>query len=311
MSEYQKAKESAEYIKSKVAEIPEVAVVLGSGIGALADEAESATIVDYKDIPNYPGTSVLGHKGSLVFGKLRRSGVNANAGLRDNVTGSGVSINAGLSVNSNAEASASGGKEASVILAAGRAHLYEGHKPSDVVFYIKVFKLLGVRNIILTNAAGGVNTGFSAGDIMLIQDHIGLFAPSALAGENEEEFGVRFPDMSQVYDKGLMEIARSSATMESIKLRTGVYAYAKGPMFETPAEIAALRMMGADAVGMSTVPEAVTANYCGIKALGLSLITNMAAGVLDQPLTHDEVMEMGKIAGEKLVRLIKSIIFQI
>ena len=280
MTEYQKAVESADYIKTRVADLPEVAVVLGSGIGALADEVKSATVINYGDIPFYPQTSVPGHKGSLVFGKL---------GCADG----------------------DGRRDVNVLLASGRVHLYEGFDPSEVSFYVKVFKILGIKTLILTNAAGGLNLDFSAGDIMLIKDHIGLFAPSPLAGQNEDEFGVRFPDMSSVYDKDLSDIARSSAKKENIDLKRGVYTYAKGPMFETPSEIKALKALGTDAVGMSTVPEAVVANYCGIKVLGLSLITNMAAGMLDQPLTHEEVMETGREAGDKFRRLVKNIIYQL
>ena len=314
-SVYQKALESAEYIRERVAIIPDVAVVLGSGISGLANEVQSATTIDYSDVPYFPVTSVVGHKGQLVFGKMTAPDVIDNKGDREQGHGQergqghghGQEIDRAL-VQGHEQERGHYIKETDVLFALGRVHLYEGFEAADVVYYIRVFKLLGIKYLILTNAAGGVNTEFRPGDIMLITDHIGLFAPSPLAGENEDEFGVRFPDMTAVYDAELANIAKSAAKSSGIRLRKGVYAYTKGPMFETSAEIKSLRILGADAVGMSTVPEAIVANQCGIKVLGFSLISNMAAGILDKPLTHEEVIETGHTSSEKFSRLVRSVI---
>lgn len=248
---------AAEYIRERIKQPPKTAVILGSGLGPLVNDIHQPTEIDYADIPGFPHTTVKGHAGKLVSGTL-------------------------------------GGRQ--ILAMKGRFHYYEGWDISQVVFHIRVFKLLGVSNLIVTNAAGGINTSFAPGDLMLIRDHISFFAPSPLRGENIDEFGPRFPDMCDAYDPDAAAMTREIAGRRGIALKEGVYAFAQGPMFETPAEIRALRVLGADAVGMSTVPEVIMARHCGIKVLGISCITNMAAGVLEQKLSHEEVMETaGKI----------------
>ncbi len=246
---------AADYIYSRIKERPQISVILGSGLGSLIDKVEQPVEIDYGDIPGFPRTTVRGHAGKLVYGKL-------------------------------------GGKR--ILAMKGRFHYYEGHEVSQVVFHIRVFKLLGISNLLVTNAAGGINTSFEPGDLMLITDHISLFAPSPLRGENLDEFGPRFPDMCNAYDEGLIGMAAEIGRTNELRLRKGVYAFAQGPMFETPAEIRTLRALGADAVGMSTVPEVITARHCGIRVLGISCITNMAAGVLGQKLDHTEVIDTAK-----------------
>lgn len=266
---YTRALETAEHLGKVIGEKPEIAIVLGSGLGTLTDALETKNELQYKEIPNFPQTTVEGHEGKLVWGKL--SGKN-------------------------------------VLMMKGRFHHYEGYEAWQLVFHIRVFKLLGIDDLLVTNAAGGINKAFKPGDLMLIKDHISFFAPSPLRGINEEQFGVRFPDMSEAYSKELVETAKKAAVMCSIDLKEGIYAFAQGPMYETPAEIRAFSMLGADAVGMSTVPEVITARHAGLKVMGISCITNMAAGVLDKPLNHNEVMETAKMAEAKFQTLVKSII---
>ncbi|MHB1391775.1 MAG: purine-nucleoside phosphorylase [Clostridia bacterium] len=261
--------EARDYIVDKVWFTPEIALILGSGLGEMAEEAEKKIIIDYKDIPNFPVSTVQGHKGRLVFGTIR-------------------------------------GRK--VVFMQGRFHYYEGYKMEDVVFPVWVFKALGVEKLIVTNAAGGVNLGFNPGDLMLIKDHINYTNNNPLIGPNLEAFGPRFPDMSEAYSKELADLVRVSASENDIKLQEGTYVFLSGPSYETPAEIRACRILGADAVGMSTVPEVVAANHCGIKTAGISCITNMAAGILDQPLNHKEVMETADRVKEKFSKLIKSVI---
>ncbi|HHV99266.1 MAG TPA: purine-nucleoside phosphorylase [Clostridiaceae bacterium] len=262
-------KEAASYIKSKLNNKPQVAIILGSGLGPFADQIENAVVIDYKDIPGFPVSTVEGHAGKLVCGTI--SGKN-------------------------------------VLAMKGRFHYYEGYEISQVVFHIRVFKMLGINDILVTNAAGGINTEFTPGDLMLITDHISFFAPSPLRGANIDEFGPRFPDMCEAYSKKLISIAENVAWKLNINIKKGVYAFAQGPMFETPAEIRALRILGADAVGMSTVPEVITARHAGMRVLGISCITNMAAGILDQPLNHEEVMITAKNVENNFSTLVKSII---
>lgn len=266
---YKKAQESAEYIKSVIKGQPQVGIVLGSGLGPLVNELEEVVEIDYSNIPNFPLTTVEGHAGKLVFGKL-------------------------------------GGKN--VLAMKGRFHYYEGYDVSQVVFPIRVLKLLGINNLLVTNAAGGINESFKSGALMLIKDHISFFVPSALRGKNISEFGTRFPDMCEAYTKSLIAMAKKIAQDEGINVQEGVYAFAQGPMYETPAEIRALRILGADAVGMSTVPEVITARHAGMKVLGISCITNMAAGILDQPLSHQEVMETAKAVEKGFTKLVKRIV---
>lgn len=266
---YNKIEEASQFIRTKLHGKPDIGIVLGSGLGPLVDEIEDAIEIDYANIPNFPISTVEGHAGKLVSGSLA-------------------------------------GKK--VLAMKGRFHHYEGYDISQVVFHIRVFKLMGIDNLIVTNAAGGINKNFKPGDLMLIKDHISFFAPSPLRGANLSEFGVRFPDMSQAYDRSLFEIAKKAANAEQIEIREGVYAFAQGPMYETPAEIRALAILGGDAVGMSTVPEVIAARHAGMKVLGISCITNMAAGILDQPLNHQEVMETAKIAERNFTTLVKKIV---
>lgn len=265
----EKYKIAAEYIRSRISGNPEIAIILGTGLGPLVNALEDATEIDYTDIPGFPQTTVEGHAGKLVFGRL-------------------------------------GGKRALVMK--GRFHFYEGYDIDKLIFHIRVFKMLGIGNMLVTNAAGGINPGFAPGDLMLITDHISFFAPSPLRGRNLDEFGPRFPDMCNAYDAGLTDMAKKVAAKEGIRLREGVYAFAQGPMFETPAEIRALNAMGADAVGMSTVPEVIAARHSDIKVLGISCITNMAAGVLDEPIKHDEVLVTAKKAEKSFVTLVRGIV---
>lgn len=244
---------------------PEVLLILGSGLGALGDQVEEPVIVPYGDVPHMKRSTAPDHQGRFVFGSL--------AGRR-------------------------------VAVMQGRLHTYEGWSFADVSYPVRVLRLLGAETLIVTNAAGAVNTAFSAGDLMLITDHIKLFGVSPLWGPNPEEFGPRFPDMSRVYTPSLQEAARQAAQELNIPLRQGVYMYFPGPQYETPAEVRAARLLGADAVGMSTVPEAITAAHCGMKVLGFTLCTNMAAGVLDQPLSGEEVIAAGQAAAPRFAALV-------
>lgn len=263
-----KIQDAADYIRTRIDGKPQIAIILGSGLGPLVNALEQPIELDYSDIPGFPETTVSGHAGKLVYGIL-------------------------------------GGRQ--VLVMKGRFHFYEGYDISQVVFHIRVFKLLGIENLLVTNAAGGINTGFRPGDLMLITDHISLFAPSPLRGRNLEEFGTRFPDMCGVYDSSLIEAAREAARKEGIVLQEGVYAFAQGPMFETPAEIRALRVLGTDAVGMSTVPEVIAARHSGMKVLGISCITNMAAGIPGQPPNYKEVMDTARQVEKKFTSLVTSI----
>jgi len=258
--------ESADYLRSRIGEFsPKVAMVLGSGLGFLGDVVENAIAVDYKDIPWFKASTAPGHKGRLVFGEL------------------------------------SGQK---VAVMQGRMHHYEGYSYEEVSYAVRVLRLLGCDTLIVTNAAGCVNTAWKAGDLMLITDHIKLGSESPLRGENIPEFGVRFPDMSTIYTPRLQEVARKVAAEQGVDLREGVYFYFHGPQYETPAEIRAVRVLGADAAGMSTAPEAIVARHAGMEILGFTLLSNMAAGILDQPLTEEEVLEAAAEAREKFSGLV-------
>ena len=248
-----KYEETVKYIEEKIGDIkPKIAIVLGSGLGILAEEITEKIVIPYKEIPNFPVSTVVGHAGELIIGKLE-----------------GKTI---LAMN-------------------GRAHYYEGYDLKEATFPIRVFKLLGIEELMLTNAAGGVNTEYKPGDFMIIKDHLSFFAESVLRGPKDDEFGPRFPDMSEVYKKDKIEQLEEIIQKHTGRAKVGVYAYMKGPTYETPAEIRALRTLGADAVGMSTVPEAVVANHCGLNVVAVSCITNMAAGILNQKLSHEEVNE--------------------
>jgi purine-nucleoside phosphorylase len=261
--------ESADFIRGKYKGQPKIAIILGSGLGPLVNEIENGVEIDYRNIPHFPTTTVEGHAGKLVFGKLGNKNVLAMQ---------------------------------------GRFHYYEGHEIANIVFHIRVFRLLGISNILVTNAAGGINSSYKPGDLMIIKDHISFFAPSPLRGSNIKEFGVRFPDMTEAYTCELIKMAKKVAQANNINVQEGVYAFAQGPMYETPAEIRALGILGADAVGMSTVPEVITARHSGMRVLGISCITNMAAGILGQPLRHEEVIKTAKEVEVNFTKLVKNVI---
>jgi len=266
---FKTVQKASQYIQNIIKEKPEIGIILGSGLGPLADEIENPIEIDYKDIPGFPVSTVVGHAGKLVFGTLE-------------------------------------GKK--VLAMKGRFHYYEGYDPKQVTLPVRVMKLLGINNLLVTNAAGGINKEFSTGALMLIKDHISFFVPSSLRGENIEEFGVRFPDMSEAYSKDLRAMAKEIAKEKGVEIFEGIYAFAQGPMYETPAEIRAFSIMGADAVGMSTVLEVMTARHSSMNVLGISCITNMAAGILDQKLDHKEVMETAKRVEKGFVALAKGIV---
>lgn len=268
MDYFDKVELAADSLRARVSELPSVAVVLGSGLGAFADRVDGVSI-PYGEIPHWPVTSVVGHPGRLAMGRVA-------------------------------------GRPIAVL--AGRAHFYEGHDLRTVTFGTRVLGRLGVKTLVLTNAAGGINTSFAPGTLMAIDDHINLMGSNPLVGPNEERFGQRFPDMTEVYSKRLREIAAAGAAAAGVPLRHGIYVALHGPSYETPAEIRYLRIIGADAVGMSTVPEAIVARHMGIEVLGLSCITNPAAGVLPQPLNHDEVMEVAARVSGQFMALLEAII---
>ncbi|MCK9548044.1 MAG: purine-nucleoside phosphorylase [Sphaerochaeta sp.] len=264
-----KMQEAAMYITSRIGSQPlQIGMVLGSGLGDLAEELSDSVAISYKDIPHFPVSTVFGHKGRLVAGTLE-------------------------------------GKR--VLCMQGRFHYYEGYGMDQVVFPIQVMHALGIGHLLVTNAAGGVNITFRTGDLMLITDHIRLIADNPMRGPNYESLGERFFDMSHAYDPELSDIARRAATGLDMHLQEGVYMFFAGPSFETPAEIRAARILGADAVGMSTVPEAIAASHMHMRVLGISCITNMAAGILAQKLTHTEVMETGEQVKESFTALVRAI----
>lgn len=247
---------------------PEIGIILGSGLGDFASEFESIAI-PYSEIPNFESSTIQGHKGQLIFSRIQ---------------------------NKN------------VVIMQGRFHFYEGHSMEKVVFPIKVMKKLGVKTLIVTNAAGAINKKFRPADLMLITDHINFMGQNPLFGPNDETLGTRFPDMSEVYKKDLIKKAQKVAKELKIKLQKGVYIACTGPSYESPAEVKMLKKLGADAVGMSTVPEAIVANYCGINVLGISCISNCAAGVQKTPLSHLEVIESTNLAKDKFKNLLLNII---
>lgn len=265
-------KEAAEYIRGKYPEKPEISLILGSGLGVLADLVEGGVTIPYEDIPHFPVSTVEGHAGELLLGKVE-------------------------------------GKH--VLMMKGRFHMYEGYGVETVSFPVRVMKELGVEKLLVTNAAGGINTSFEVGDLMLIRDHINFTFRNPLIGPNNSELGVRFPDMSEAYSRRLREAAKEVAAEQGLKLQDGVYLGLLGPSYETPAEIRMMRTLGGDAVGMSTVPEVLVARHAGIEVLGFSCISNMAAGILDQPLSHAEVMETTERAKPKFLKLVLGIISRI
>lgn len=263
---------SIDYIKEKIKNQPEIGIVLGSGLGDFADAIEDKIEIPYTEIPGFPVSTVKGYDGKLIFGQINS-------------------------------------KEVCVMK--GRIHYYEGYDIKEVVYPIEVLAGLGIKTIILTNAAGGVNTDFEPADLMIITDHINLMGKNPLIGPNDEDLGPRFPDMTDLYNKELVEIAENSAKKLGIDIKEGVYMYFTGPSYETAAEVRMARILGADAVGMSTVPEAIIARHRGLKILGISTITNMSTGILDTPLDHTEVVEVGKEVAGKFKELLKEIIEEI
>ena len=269
---FERVEEAAAAIRSRCGLLPRTAVVLGSGLGDFADSMTDAVSTPYGDLPHWPAGNVVGHASRLVIGRV-------------------------------------GGQPIAAL--SGRAHFYEGHDLTSVVFPIRVMGRLGVEHLILTNAAGGINTDFAQGALMVIDDHINLLGSNPLLGPNDERFGPRFPDMTDVYSARLRRVADEAARARGIEVRHGVYIAVHGPSYETPAEIRFFRRIGADAVGMSTVPEAIAARHMGIEVLGLSCITNMAAGVLPGPLSHDEVMETARRVKGSFAALLEGVIDRI
>ncbi|WNF37924.1 purine-nucleoside phosphorylase [Bacillaceae bacterium IKA-2] len=260
------------FLKGKIDFQPEIGLILGSGLGVLADEIENPIKIPYNEIPGFPVSTVEGHAGQLVIGNLH-------------------------------------GKK--VIAMQGRFHFYEGYSLDKVTLPVRVMKQLGVKSLIVTNAAGGINESFTPGDLMIIKDHINNAGINPLIGPNDSSQGVRFPDMSTAYNKKFIELAKSIASRLNITIKEGVYVGNTGPSYETPAEIRMLRMIGGDAVGMSTVPEVIVARHAGIEVLGISCISNMAAGILNSPLSHHEVIETTEKVKVNFLTLIKGIIKEI
>src|SRR2546430_1811182 len=269
MGYYDDVKEAADAIKSRVRELPRIAVVLGSGLGDFAGSLGDPVSIPYQDLPHWPASRVVGHEGRLVVGTRRGKIIAALA---------------------------------------GRVHAYEGHDLQTVTFAIRVLGLLGVKTLILTNAAGGINTGFSAGALMVIDDHINLMGGNPLVGPNDDRFGLRFPDMTNVYSPRLRQIADDAGRGIDVPVPHGIYVALLGPSYETPAEIKYLRTIGTDAVGMSTVPEAIVGRHMEMEVLGISCISNMAAGVLPKPLHHSEVLETTHRVRGQFIALLEGIV---
>ena len=267
--EFVRAETAAKFIQKKTRLRPKIALVLGSGLGAFADEFAQATKIPYSKIPHYPRSTAIGHAGQLVIGTVE-----------------GVEV-AGMQ---------------------GRVHLYEGYSAKELAFPIRVFARMGVKAIILTNAAGGVKREFIEGRLVVISDHINLLGVNPLAGPNEDKFGARFPDMTAAYDKRFRELTLAEGRLLGINLGEGVYAAVAGPSYETPAEVRYLRSIGADLVGMSTVPEVIAARHSGLRVLGISCVTNAAAGVLDQPLDHKDVLETADRVKGQFTGLLRAVI---
>lgn len=269
---YQKLQDAVEAVRRKTPIAPEVGIILGSGLGALAEAASDVTVIPYAEIPFFHATSVEGHAGQMIVGLY---------------------------------------KDVPVVFLQGRFHLYEGYSMQDVVFPTRTLCALGVHTLVLTNAAGGINTRFKPADLMLIEDHLNLMGDNPLKGPNLAQLGPRFPDMTEAYSPECRQLFKRSAEELGIPLHTGVYAGLLGPTYETPAEVRMFRTLGADAVGMSTVPEAIAANHLGVRVAGVSCITNQAAGLSPHKLTHQEVIENSKLGAEKMQRLLEAVIPQL
>ena len=269
---YERAEHAARIIRSRTTETPRIAVILGSGLGAFADDFENAVSIPYEDITGFPRSTAEGHAGRLVVGKI---------------------------------------DQVPLMAMQGRVHFYEGYSLEQVTFPIRVFKLLGIKTLILTNASGGVNVQFSQGALMIISDHLNLLGDNPLRGPNDTRFGPRFPDMTAVYSPELQEIVIEEAKALNVEVRRGIYAALAGPSYETPAEIHLMRTLGADAVGLSTVPEAIVARHMDLEVLGISCITNMAAGLSDEPINHDDVMATGDRVRETFTQLLRKVVGRI
>jgi len=266
---YERAEHATRVIRSRISVEPRIALVLGSGLGGFADDFEEAVSIPYEDIPGFVRSTAQGHAGRLVVGKI------------DSVP---------------------------VVAMQGRVHYYEGYSLEEVTFAVRTFGLLGIKTLVLTNAAGGINVQLTQGALMVISDHLNLMGVNPLRGANDERFGPRFPDMSAVYSHELQELVIDEAKAIGVEVRRGIYGALSGPSYETPAEIHLLRNLGADAVGMSTVPEAIVARHMGLEVLGISCITNMAAGISDEPINHEEVMETGNRVRETFAELLRRVI---
>jgi purine-nucleoside phosphorylase len=263
--DFTRAESAAKFLESQSGLFPRIGIVLGSGLGAFADELTEETRIPYENIPFFPRSTAVGHAGQMVIGKVG---------------------------------------DVPVAVMQGRVHLYEGYSAQEVAFPVRVLGLVGIHAVVLTNAAGGINLDFKQGTLVVIRDHLNLQGQNPLVGENDERFGPRFPDMTQAYFKPYREIALSAAAKLGRPIQEGLYAALLGPSYETPAEIRYLRTMGADLVGMSTIPEVIAARHMGLKVLAISCVTNMAAGILDQPIQHEEVLKTGeRVKGEFLALL--------
>ena len=266
---YEKLQGCLKSVREKTDFVPKVAIVLGSGLGDYANDIQVVAEVDYHDIEGFPVSTVPGHAGKFIFGYV---------------------------------------KDVPVVCMKGRVHYYEGYPISDVVLPTRLMKLMGADTLFLTNASGGINPSFTAGDFMMLTDHISLWAPNPLIGANIDELGTRFPDMTHVYDEEIQDIIRDVAAKEGIKLQEGIYAQLTGPSFESPAEIQLLHKLDVDSVGMSTVVEAIAANHMGMKICGISCVCNLAAGMTDNPLTHEEVQQAAADAAPKFKKLVTEVV---
>ncbi|MCG7406348.1 purine-nucleoside phosphorylase [Paenibacillus sp. ACRRX] len=266
---YTHIQEAAEYIRKQIPSEPEVGLILGSGLGVLAELVENPVTIAYEAIPHFPQSTVEGHAGELLIGTI---------------------------------------KGRTVVMMKGRFHMYEGYGPEMTAFPVRVMKAIGVKQLLVTNAAGGINMTYQAGDLMLISDHLNMTGQNPLTGANDDKLGARFPDMSEAYSRRLRTIAKEVGARHNFTFQEGVYAGLLGPNYETPAEIRMLRALGGDAVGMSTVSEVIVARHAGIEVLGISCISNMAAGILDQPLSHAEVMETAEKVKGQFLQLVLDII---
>lgn len=269
---YERAEHASRIIRARTKLEPRIAIVLGSGLGGFADDFEEAVGIPYEEIPGFMRSTAEGHAGRLVIGKV------------DTVP---------------------------VLAMQGRVHYYEGYSLEEVTFPVRTFKLLGVKTLILTNASGGINVELSQGALMVISDHLNLMGDNPLRGSNDERFGPRFPDMSAVYEPELQQLVIEEAKAIGTEVRRGIYGALSGPSYETPAEIHLLRTLGADAVGMSTVPEAIVARHMGLEVLGISCITNMAAGISDEPINHEEVMATGNRVRETFTKLLRRVVSRV